>query len=356
MNKKILFVDDEPNLRETLKEILSLKKYDVKTASNGLEALELLEYWIPDLIISDIMMPVMDGNMLHDILKEDQLLSAIPFIFLTAKNEVNLMRNSLIDGADDLMYKPFKIKELELVVKSKIARFEKIKNAYNNLYSGKKSSFLHEINTPLSGILGLSEHLTRNVETYEKKQIHELCQLINISGKRLNRTFQNIILYQNFKNNLLEFDVTSKAEMLKIFLKVKADILQIYEGQEARISFEVDKASVKMNAKYLHFILFELIDNALKFSSSNKIIVSGECYNETFYQLVITDFGIGISEDELKRIGAAQQFNREKMEQQGLGLGLFLSKMMIKKANGVFAIVSKVNEGTCIKIFLPLNI
>lgn len=111
-----------------------------------------------------------------------------------------------------------------------------------------------------------------------------------------------------------------------------------------------------MSEKYLNFILFELIDNALKFSSSTKIIcVSGERCDNNYYELVIRDFGIGFSEEELKRIGAAQQFNREKNEQQGLGLGLFLSKIIVKKSNGVFTIVSTPNEGTTIRIFLPLT-
>jgi signal transduction histidine kinase len=112
-----------------------------------------------------------------------------------------------------------------------------------------------------------------------------------------------------------------------------------------------------MSEKYLHFVLFELIDNALKFSPSTKIVcVSGERFNDEYYELVIRDFGIGFSEEELKKIGAAQQFNREEREQQGLGLGLFLSKIIIKKSKGVFTIISNTNEGTSIKIFLPLSI
>jgi len=356
MNNKILLVDDELAIRETVMELLVFKKYKVKTASNGQDALEILENWTPDLIICDIMMPVMDGNTLHEIVKENPSLSAIPFIFLTAKKEDNLMSKSLLDGADYFLSKPFKIAELILVVKSKIARFEKIKSTYNNLYSGKKSSFLHEINTPLNGILGFTNHLMSNVDNYEKQQIQEICGSIKTSGDRLNRTLQNIILYQNLKNNLLEFNDTSSSEISKIFNKVKVKILDIYENQEKRINFELDQASIRMSEKYLHFILFELIDNALKFSSAKKmIVVAGEHYNDKYYELVIKDYGIGLSEDELKKIGAAQQFNREKREQQGLGLGLFLSKMMVKKSNGVFTIISKVDEGTEIKIFLPLN-
>lgn len=138
---KILLVDDEPNVRETIKELLTFKDYDVKTATNGQEALDVLEYWTPDLIICDIVMPVMDGNELHEIIKENQLLSPIPFIFLSAKNEADLMRKCLLDGADDFLTKPFKINELILVVIAKLQRFEKIKSSHINLYVGKKKTF-----------------------------------------------------------------------------------------------------------------------------------------------------------------------------------------------------------------------
>lgn len=356
MNKnKILLVDDELNLRETISELLNYQNYDVKTACNGQDALDLLEYWVPDLIICDIMMPVMDGSTFHEIIKEIHSLNSIPFIFLTAKKENNLMRKCLLDGADDFMSKPFKIKELTSMIESKIERFEKIKNNYNNLYLGKKKTFLHEINTPLNGILGSIELLMKNEENLDRKEVLSFYESIKISGERLNRTMQNIILYQNLKNNSIKFNDHSSCEILNTFLNTKEKIFKIYEGQEKRISFEIDKATIKFNKKHLEFIFFELIDNALKFSSDNKIIiVSGEQFNNEYYELVIRDFGIGLSQQELKKIGASQQFNREKREQQGLGLGLFLSKIIIKKSAGVFTIISKENEGTTIKIFLPL--
>lgn len=353
---KILLVDDELNLRETISELLLYQDYDVKTAKNGQEALDILEYWDPDLILCDIMMPVMDGNALHEIIKDIPSLNTIPFIFLTAKKETNLMRKCLIQGADDFLHKPFKIKELTTVIESKINRFEKIKNTSNNLYPGKRNSFLHEINTPLNGILGSIELLTGYKEHLNKTEVMDLNNAIKVSGERLYRTLTNVLLYQNIKNNLIEFNDNSTCEIFNTFLHTKEKIFKIHEGQEKRITFEIDKATIKVSQKHLQFIFYELIDNALKFSSDNKIIiVSGEQHNDEYYELVIRDFGIGLSKQELSRIGAAQQFNREENEHQGLGLGLFLSRIIVKKSDGIFSIVSKVNEGTRIKILLPLN-
>lgn len=357
MNKnRILLVDDELNIRETLTELLLFQKYEVKNAANGQEALDILEYWTPDLIICDIMMPIMDGNMLHEIIKENQLLSSTPFIFLTAKKEDNLMRKCLLEGADDFLSKPFKINELIEIIKVKIDRFRKIKNAYSNLYLGNKIHLAHEINTPLNGILGAINLLIDTDEKLEKNEIETFYGAIKVSGERLNRTMQNLALYQNLSNDLLQFSGGASTEILYSFLNVKAKLFQIYDNQENRISFEIDRANIKMSKIYLNFILFELIDNALKFSPSSKIIiVSGARHDDDYYELIIRDFGIGFSDCELKRIGAAKQFKRDKREQQGLGLGLFLSKIIVRNSKGIFNIISKANEGTNIKILLPLS-
>lgn len=356
MNKnKILLVDDELNIRETTSEFLVFKNYDVKSAANGQEALDLLDNWIPDLIICDIMMPVMDGNQLHDILKENRSLAAVPFIFLTAKKENNLMRKCMLDGVDDFISKPFKTRELLKIIETKIERFQKIKNVHNNLYVGENKYFLHEVNTPLNGILGSIDLLLDNPANVINEDMKPFYDAIKTSGERLNRTMQNLILYESLKNNEVSLSDDEHCEVTDALVETKKKILETYKNQENRITSELEDADVKISKKHLNFILFELIDNALKFSPSNAIVnISGEKFNDTYYELVIRDSGIGFSEKELKTINAAQQFNRDEIEQQGLGLGLYLSKTIIKKANGVFSIVSKENEGTKISLFFPL--
>jgi two-component system sensor histidine kinase/response regulator len=155
MNKnKILIVDDEQNLRDTITELLIHNNYDVKGAANGQEALKVLDDWIPDLIISDIMMPIMDGYLFQEIVKNTEVLNQIPFIFLTAKNDSNEMEKCALLGADHFLVKPFKIEDLIKIIEVKIERFLKIKKAPNNVIVSNSSYFMHEINTPLHGILG----------------------------------------------------------------------------------------------------------------------------------------------------------------------------------------------------------
>ena len=85
-------------------------------------------------------------------------------------------------------------------------------------------------------------------------------------------------------------------------------------------------------------------------------MIYGALFNDKYYELTIADFGIGFSEKQLKKINAAQQFNEDKREPHGLGLGLYLSKTLIKKAKGVFSIISEESKGTKISLFFPLKL
>ena len=107
----ILVVEDEHTLRRLLEYRLS-KQYDVRTAANGEEALERVAERIPDLIISDIMMPRMDGFALQNSLQEHQRTRAIPFIFLTAKADEQSRLKGKRTGVDDYITKPFDIEQL----------------------------------------------------------------------------------------------------------------------------------------------------------------------------------------------------------------------------------------------------
>ncbi len=110
--KTILIVDDNDEIRANVAEVLILSKYNVITACNGKEGLEAVRNRIPDLIISDIIMPLVDGlGMLH-ILRRDPNTDAIPFIFLTSKAGRNDFRNAMETGADDFISKPFSNDEL----------------------------------------------------------------------------------------------------------------------------------------------------------------------------------------------------------------------------------------------------
>lgn len=124
--KKILVVEDEVKIRENLTDILELNGFDVKCAQDGLEAFRLLKKEKPDLILSDIMMPNLNGYQLKELLEDDEDLKTIPFIFLTAKAELDEMRKGMVLGADDYLVKPFNSKDLVNSINKRMEKFNNL--------------------------------------------------------------------------------------------------------------------------------------------------------------------------------------------------------------------------------------
>ena len=110
--KRLLLIDDDPNLILLVKDYLEFRGYEVTTAENGREALEILEKEMPDMIICDVMMPEMDGYAFVEQVRKDPRTNWIPVLFLSAKGQSQDRVKGLNTGADVYMVKPFEPEEL----------------------------------------------------------------------------------------------------------------------------------------------------------------------------------------------------------------------------------------------------
>ncbi|BAY43661.1 LuxR family two component transcriptional regulator [Scytonema sp. HK-05] len=119
-HKRLLLIDDDPNLILLVKDYLEFRGYDVTTAENGREALEVLEQDIPDMIICDVMMPEMDGYTFVEQVRQTERTSWIPVLFLSAKGQSADRVKGLNKGADVYMVKPFEPEELVAQVESSL--------------------------------------------------------------------------------------------------------------------------------------------------------------------------------------------------------------------------------------------
>ncbi|MFZ5970519.1 MAG: response regulator [Bacteroidota bacterium] len=126
--KKILLIEDNPDVRENTTEILELANYAVVTAENGKLGVELAKQENPDLIICDIMMPELDGYGVLHILSKSPETARIPFIFLTAKTERTDIRKGMNLGADDYLLKPFDDTELLNAIETRLKKSELLRN------------------------------------------------------------------------------------------------------------------------------------------------------------------------------------------------------------------------------------
>ncbi len=105
--KKILVIEDNPNVRENIQEILELEDFEPITAENGKLGFQLAQEQIPDLILCDVMMPEMDGYEVLSKLRSQGQTAHIPFIFLTAKADKSDVKKGIDLGANDYLTKPF---------------------------------------------------------------------------------------------------------------------------------------------------------------------------------------------------------------------------------------------------------
>jgi two-component system sensor histidine kinase/response regulator len=113
---KILVVEDEPHIRDNIRQILEMSDFEVAIAPNGKQGLELASSEHPDLILCDIMMPELDGYGMLAQLRQNQSTAAIPLVFLTAKSELADYNEGIALGASDYLVKPFEMLELLQVV------------------------------------------------------------------------------------------------------------------------------------------------------------------------------------------------------------------------------------------------
>jgi CRP-like cAMP-binding protein/CheY-like chemotaxis protein len=129
--KTILLIEDNDLIRENTAEILELAGYAVLTAENGKVGVEKALSQRPDLVICDIMMPVLDGYGVLNIFNQNPQLAGVPFIFLTAKTERTDMRRGMELGADDYLTKPFDEAELLSAITGRLNRFKHLKPEYD---------------------------------------------------------------------------------------------------------------------------------------------------------------------------------------------------------------------------------
>ncbi len=125
MSKRLLVVDDEPNLLRAVEACLCSEGFDVTTARSGSEALRRVAQTVPDLIVSDIRMPGMDGYSLARQLRASSRTALVPIVFLTAKDETSDRIEGFRSGVDAYLVKPFEPDELVAVIRSILARVER---------------------------------------------------------------------------------------------------------------------------------------------------------------------------------------------------------------------------------------
>lgn len=363
MKQKILVIEDEQSVLHNALEILRLEGFDVQGAENGRLGLQIAYEYLPDLIICDIMMPEMNGYEVLYQLRNNASTRLTPFIFLTARTERRDMRQGMNLGADDYLTKPFTVAELLESIQARLKKTDDIIDTtqaeLGTLRENIALSMPHELRTPLTSILGFSEIIVLDGASMPPDQVVKMADHIYQAGTRLFRLVENYLTYAQIE--ILGLDPKRQEETLKgttneaeRIIKDRAFRATNASQRDADLKLDVAPAKLKIHEQNLAKIVEELVDNAGKFSPPGTPIRVNGTTNGQEYVLAISDEGRGMTSDQIKRIGAYRQFDRQFYEQQGSGLGLIIAKRLAELHGGSLTVDSVPNQQTTVTVRLAL--
>ncbi|MFT7334385.1 MAG: YesN/AraC family two-component response regulator [Porticoccaceae bacterium] len=191
---KIVLIEDDVNLGASIEELLVLSDFEVSWFKNGVEGFDYLEDNIPDIIISDLMMPLMNGDELFLKIRKINRFNTIPFIIITANSNDEVRYKQLENGVNEFIMKPFKVNELIFKINNVLTFKKQIENKFSPDPFSKITIQLSEIDF----ILSVNSILSKNLNS--KADIHEIANLLHISKSTLDkkirkRTNKNISQY-----------------------------------------------------------------------------------------------------------------------------------------------------------------
>ncbi len=364
--KKILIIEDHMQMRQLIERHLKKEGYIVLGAGDGTEGLTLAKEHVPDVIISDIVMPGLSGYEVLREIRADLQTTHIPLLFISSKADLAEIRHAMNLGADDYLTKPIQIKELLQAVNARLHKSALVQRQMDSVLQKIRSGFVrvlpHEFRTPLSTIIGGTKYIIDSFESLSKPEILELLKMVNSSTNNLNRLLEKILLYAKLESIAQEGEegleqigkrVTENAE--DVISDIVLDSAQAHNRmKDIELAISEESIALSINPVYLTTLVTEIIENAIKFSQAGSPIAVSFKKEDGVAVLNVRDEGRGMSPSQIKSIGAFTQFDREMYEQQGIGLGFSIIARIIDLFKGKLTIKSEPARGT--QVFVSLNI
>lgn len=362
----ILVVEDSEANVEILKNLLERRGYDVTTARSGSAAFEWLENNLPDLILTDINMPGMDGFEVCSRLKADERTAEIPVIFISALDDTeNLVKAFKVGGADYIT-KPFRFMEVvarvqnHLMIARQRQQIQELRDQDRKQFesiSKMKNHFIgtatHDLKNPLMVILGYVALMERQEQTRDNPVFEKSLQAIRDGVGRMSELVSDML-------DLVQLE--SRAELVKErqtintlleacvkdFEVMSTDITLSLETPPENIQCLIDSSGIKR-------VIDNLISNAIKYSTTGGSVTVRLQADDQDAIIEVTDTGLGIPEEEMPHL--FDTFYRVKHEAHrqvdGTGLGLAIVKTIIDQHDGQVEVRSKLGEGSTFTIRLP---
>jgi two-component system sensor histidine kinase ChiS len=392
---KILIVDDEYVNRKVLKKFLTNDTFECLEATNGTEALKLIDENADlDLVILDMMMPDISGYEVCQIIREKQSIFELPVLIMTADSKVENLVISFECGANDYLKKPFNKLELLSRINTLITLKHSVKQALSlvhelgiaknqveilsvqsgetsrlveelRAYDKVKTEFIanmsHELRTPLNVICSAIQ-LLKSLDGSKKLGDEKIIYYINIMNQnslRLLRLINNIIDTTKIEGNYIRPHLKN-GDIVYVIEEISQSVAEYIKSRGITLIFDTDveEKIIAFDEEKIERIILNLLSNAVKFTEKNGSILVNVYDKGDFIEISIKDTGVGIPKDRLEFIFQrfAQIDKSTSRQNEGSGIGLALVKSLVEMHEGKIHANSIEGKGSEFIITLPVRL
>jgi len=367
---KVMVIDDDILLSDTMKDIIAGRGHQVMSFSNAEAAIEEYQKTFYPLILIDIVLPGMDGLECCRQIRMNPKGKYSVLLVTTGMTHPDSLKKSLDAGADDYIKKPFNLDllkiRLEIAEKHGLDRVERmladqelqrVKKMAESA-SMAKNNFLasvsHELRTPLNGILGYTQILKRDTKMMPKQS--QAVKTIHECGEHLLTMINDVLDFSSIESQ--KFLIFPKKFDFYLLLNNIVSIFRM-KSHNKGLHFQYDPDNnipryVNADEKRLRQILFNILSNALKYTLEGQISFNIRKQNEKI-AFEIKDTGIGIPEDKIEEIFLPfHQLHDGRIQREGAGLGLSITRTIIRMMGSDIHVKSRHGEGTTFYFQLEL--
>ena len=363
---KVLIVDDVVSNVLLLKILLTNEKFQVCTASNGKDCIEISRKEHPDLILLDVMMPDLNGFDTAVILKKGEDTKDIPIIFLTALNTPQDLVHGFQVGASDFLTKPFNKEELVMRVTQQISlvaakriieqQNQELRATLNNR-DKMYSVIAHDLRSPMASIRMVLNLVVASAspETVGE-EIYNLLDQANRESEEVHDLLDNLLKWTKSQTGRLNV-VKQELELNDIIPGVVEifDTIAATKHIKLELKSESDSLKVEADNDMLKTVVRNFLSNAIKFSPADSTIEITMTKENEFAKVSVRDHGVGIASDRLDSIFHKGETTYGTGGEEGSGLGLQLCQDFARKNGGDCTVESVEGQGSTFSVLIPLK-
>lgn len=343
--ERILVIDDERRMCESIRILLEKEGYRVVTAGDGAEGIEILKEQRFSLVIVDLMMPKVDGFEVLSYVRRN--LPQTLVIVITGYSSMRSSIEALRGGAYDYLTKPFDFDIFKLTVEKALdkLRIQRLNDEFISMIT-------HDLKNPLTSIIGYCSLLLSGAYGEVVEAMQPPLTGINTNAERLLDLINDFLVVNKISAEGLKLEKQSLK--LNNLLQHLADSVQAQmeiKKIKLELGLDSDIPSVECDPLQIERVVNNLLSNAIKFTPLGGHIGITSGYDDDWIWFSVSDSGPGIEPEKQQSI--FEKYSRVDRKVEGTGLGLFITKSIVDLHQGTIDVESTPGEGASFTVHLP---